>query len=46
MKINPKYYRPCEVNLLLGDASKAQSKLGWERRYDNIDKLIKEMFED
>jgi len=46
VKINPKYYRPCEVNLLLGDASKAESKLGWKRRYDNIDKLIKEMFED
>lgn len=28
--INPKYYRPAEVDLLVGDASKAKSKLGWE----------------
>ncbi len=46
VKINPKYYRPCEVNLLLGDASKAQTNLGWKRKYDNMDKLIKEMFEN
>tara|TARA_B100001093_G_scaffold94086_1_gene86276 strand:+ start:5582 stop:6604 length:1023 start_codon:yes stop_codon:yes gene_type:complete len=46
VKINPKYYRPCEVNLLHGDASKAESKLGWKRKYDNMDKLIREMFEN
>jgi GDPmannose 4,6-dehydratase len=28
--INPKYYRPAEVELLVGDASKAKAKLGWE----------------
>ena len=28
--IDPKYYRPAEVDLLLGDASKAKQKLGWE----------------
>ena len=28
--INPTYYRPTEVDLLLGDASKAKSELGWE----------------
>jgi len=28
--INPSYYRPTEVDLLLGDASKAESELGWE----------------
>jgi GDPmannose 4,6-dehydratase len=28
--IDPRYYRPAEVDLLLGDASKAQRKLGWE----------------
>jgi GDPmannose 4,6-dehydratase len=27
--IDPAYYRPTEVDLLLGDASKAQNKLGW-----------------
>ena len=46
VKINPKYYRPCEVNLLLGDASKAEANLRWKRKYDNMDKLIKEMFEN
>ena len=30
IKINPKYFRPTEVDLLLGDASKAKEKLGWE----------------
>ncbi len=29
MKVNPKYYRPTEVDQLLGDPSKARSKLGW-----------------
>jgi len=29
IKINPKYYRPAEVDLLLGDASKAKELLGW-----------------
>ncbi|HEY6192880.1 MAG TPA: GDP-mannose 4,6-dehydratase [Bacteroidota bacterium] len=30
VKIDPRYYRPAEVDLLLGDASKAKRKLGWE----------------
>ena len=30
VQIDPKYYRPTEVGLLLGDASKAQRELGWE----------------
>jgi len=42
--INAKYYRPCEVDLLLGDASKAKEKLGWKREYDTLDKLIEDMF--
>ena len=32
IKINPKYFRPTEVDLLLGDASKAKEKLGWEAK--------------
>lgn len=28
--VDPRYYRPAEVNLLIGDASKAKEKLGWE----------------
>src|SRR4249919_3331017 len=30
VRINPRFYRPAEVELLIGDASKAKSKLGWE----------------
>ena len=29
MRINPRYYRPAEVDLLIGDASKARNELGW-----------------
>ena len=32
VEIDPKYYRPAEVDLLVGDASKAKRKLGWESR--------------
>ncbi|WAC47059.1 GDP-mannose 4,6-dehydratase [Asticcacaulis sp. SL142] len=32
VRINPKFYRPAEVDLLIGDASKAKTKLGWEAR--------------
>jgi GDPmannose 4,6-dehydratase len=46
VKINEKYYRPCEVDLLLGDPSKAQKELGWKREYDTLDKLIIDMFND
>ena len=42
--INAKYYRPCEVDLLLGDASKAEKELGWVREFDTVDKLIEDMF--
>ena len=30
MKVNPKFYRPAEVDLLIGDPSKAKTQLGWE----------------
>jgi len=42
VKIDPKYFRPTEVELLIGDPSKAKSKLGWVPKYD-LDALIKEM---
>ena len=42
VKIDEKYFRPCEVDLLLGDASKAERELGWTRKYD-LDALIKDM---
>ena len=44
VKINPRYFRPCEVDFLLGDSSKARDKLGWTFEYDTIEKLIEEMF--
>jgi len=40
--VDPKYYRPTEVDLLIGDATKAQTKLGWKPRYD-LPMLVKEM---
>jgi GDPmannose 4,6-dehydratase len=32
IKINPKYYRPAEVDLLIGNATKAKAELGWEAK--------------
>jgi GDPmannose 4,6-dehydratase len=40
--VDPTYYRPTEVDLLVGDATKARNKLGWEPRHTLID-LISEM---
>jgi GDPmannose 4,6-dehydratase len=42
LAIDPKYFRPSEVDLLIGDATKANTKLGWIPEYDLID-LVKEM---
>uniref|UniRef100_UPI00404822E4 GDP-mannose 4,6-dehydratase n=1 Tax=Algoriphagus sp. TaxID=1872435 RepID=UPI00404822E4 len=42
VKVDPKYYRPTEVELLIGDASKALNKLGWKPKYD-LAALVKEM---
>ena len=30
MRVNPRFYRPAEVELLIGDASKARTQLGWQ----------------
>ena len=32
VRVNPRYYRPAEVELLIGDASKVREKLGWEAK--------------
>lgn len=43
--IDPRYYRPTEVESLLGDASKAQRELGWKAR-TTFRELVKEMVEE
>jgi len=42
VEIDPRYFRPAEVDLLLGDASKAREKLGWEPKvtFDGLVKLM------
>ena len=42
LSVDPKYFRPTEVDLLIGDATKANTKLGWKPEYDLQD-LIKDM---
>ena len=42
--VDPRYFRPTEVEVLLGDATKAREKLGWSPEYD-IDRLINDMIE-
>jgi GDPmannose 4,6-dehydratase len=44
IKVNPKYYRPAEVDILLSDPSKAIRELNWQREYSFRD-LVKEMME-
>jgi GDPmannose 4,6-dehydratase len=45
VKIDPEYFRPTEVELLLGDATKAKNKLGWTSS-TSFDSLVKEMMEE
>jgi GDPmannose 4,6-dehydratase len=40
--VDAKYFRPTEVELLIGDPTKAQEKLGWKPKYD-LPALVKEM---
>ncbi len=40
--VDPEYFRPTEVDLLIGDATKARTKLGWVPKYD-LAALVKEM---
>lgn len=42
--VDPAYFRPTEVELLIGDATKARTKLGWETKCD-LEMLVKEMVE-
>jgi GDPmannose 4,6-dehydratase len=40
--VDPRYFRPTEVELLIGDPTKAKTKLGWKPKYD-LSGLVKEM---
>ena len=42
VKVDPAYFRPTEVDLLIGDATKAWQKLGWQPKYD-LNALVKDM---
>jgi GDPmannose 4,6-dehydratase len=42
IKVNPKYFRPAEVETLLGDATKAKKKLGWEPKI-SFEQLVEDM---
>jgi len=44
VEIDPRYFRPTEVNELIGDATKAREKLNWQPRYD-LETLIKDMMD-
>lgn len=45
IEVDPRYFRPTEVDLLLGNAAKARKKLGWEPKYD-LSALVKEMVKE
>jgi GDPmannose 4,6-dehydratase len=45
VSIDPRYFRPSEVESLIGDSSKAKSKLGWAPRI-SFDEMVKEMVQE
>ncbi len=45
LSVDPKYFRPTEVELLIGDPSKANNKLGWIPKY-NLQDLVKDMMQN
>ena len=44
LSIDPSYFRPTEVNLLIGDPTKAKEKLGWVPEHD-LKSLVKDMMQ-
>lgn len=44
VKVDPKYFRPTEVDLLLGDPTKAKTQLGWQPKYD-LQALVEDMMQ-
>ena len=45
IKVDPRYFRPTEVETLLGDASKARKKLGWRPKI-SFQQLVNEMVKE
>ena len=45
IRVDPKYFRPSEVNSLLGDPTKAIKKLGWKPKY-SLEELVSEMIQN
>lgn len=45
VQVDPRYFRPTEVDLLIGDPSKAKKELGWKPQYD-LQALVEEMVEN
>jgi GDPmannose 4,6-dehydratase len=44
IRVNPRFYRPAEVDLLIGNASKAKARLGWEPK-TSLEELCRMMVE-
>ncbi|MCE3279389.1 MAG: GDP-mannose 4,6-dehydratase [Bacteroidetes bacterium] len=44
VEVDPAYFRPTEVDLLIGDASKAKKNMGWEPKH-TLEQLVKEMMD-
>lgn len=42
VKVDPQYYRPTEVDLLIGDPTKSKTQLGWQPKHD-LESLVREM---
>ena len=45
VEVDPKYFRPADVEQLLGDPTKAKEKLGWNPRQTSFEELVKRMTE-
>jgi len=45
VKVDPQYFRPTEVEMLIGDATKARTKLSWTPQYE-LDSLIEDMMQN
>jgi GDPmannose 4,6-dehydratase len=45
VEVDPRYFRPNEVDYLVGDASKARRKLGWKHRV-SFEQLVEQMVEE